>query len=246
MTTGPEVFGDKNRRSILFLHGAGASRLMWLPQHRLLSDEFRTVSIDLPGHGARRAERFTIDRAAAAGLEALNEYAGGEAVLVGLSLGGYAALALVDRAPDQVKGLVLSGASASYRGWGGFSTRMYGFVVGAVASRMNGRAEDSMRKLLPLDLADDILAEPLSMRGAVDSLKEIPGRDYYAMAARYPGPILLLNGERDKVNRKEEAALSAASGARVEMVADAGHACSLTQPQAFSESVRTFARRAFV
>lgn len=102
-----------------------------------------------------------------------------------------------------------------------------------------------MRNLLPPDLADDILAEPLSMRGAADSLRGIPGRDYYAMASRFPGPILLLNGERDTVNRKEEATLAAAAGARVEIVPDAGHSCSLTRPEAFSESVRAFAREAF-
>jgi len=120
-----------------------------------------------------------------------------------------------------------------------------GHVFRVVANRMNGKAEASMRKLLPDDLADDILAEPLSMRGAVDSLRDIPGRDYYGMVARYPGPVLLLNGERDKVNRKEEAALAAVGGARVEMVSDAGHACSLTQSEAFSESVRAFAREVF-
>jgi pimeloyl-ACP methyl ester carboxylesterase len=239
---GVEVFGGQNERAILFLHGAGASRLMWLPQLRQLADEFRTIAIDLPGHGVRRTERFTIDGAVAAAAAALDQHAGGDAVVVGLSGGGYAALALADREPRGVQGMVLSGASASYGGWGGFSTKMYGYVFGALANRMNGKAEASMRKLLPPDLADDILAEPLSMRGAVDALKGIPGRDYYAMAARYPGPILLLNGERDKVNRKEEAALAVASGARVEMIADAGHACSLTQPESFSESVRAFAR----
>jgi pimeloyl-ACP methyl ester carboxylesterase len=245
VTAGVEIHGSSNERSILFLHGAGASRLMWLPQHRLLADEFRTVSIDLPGHGVRRTEPFTIDRAAAVALEALDEHAGGETLVVGLSGGGYVALGLVDRAPGQVKGLVLSGASASYRGFGGFSTRLYGSIVQVVAKRMEGKGEGSMRKLLPADLADDILAEPLSMRGAVDSLRRIPGRDYHAMASRYPGPILLLNGERDKVNRKEEGALAAASNARVEMVENAGHACSLTQPEAFSESVRAFARDVF-
>ncbi len=243
MTAGVEIHGSSNERPILFLHGAGASRLMWLPQHRLLADEFRTISIDLPGHGALRNERFDVDRAAALALEALNHYAGGEALVVGLSGGGYVALALVDLAPGHVNGLVLCGASAAYSGWGGWSTRMYGFVVGAIANRMNKKAEDSMRKLLPPELADDILAEPLSMRGAADSLKRIPGRDYYAMAARYPGPILLLNGERDKVNRKEEAAFAAATGAGIETIPDAGHACSLTRPGAFSESVRAFARK---
>jgi pimeloyl-ACP methyl ester carboxylesterase len=208
----------------------------------MLSNEFRTIAIDLPGHGARRDERFTIDAAAGAAREAIDEYADGKAVVVGLSGGGYVALALADSAPDRVNGLVLSGASASYRGWGGFETRMYGYFVGAIANRMQSKAEASLRKAIPDDLADDILAEPLSLRGAADTFKRIPGRDYYGMAARYPGPILLLNGERDEVNRKEEAAMAAAGGARIEMVEDAGHACSLTQPEAFSESVRVFAR----
>jgi pimeloyl-ACP methyl ester carboxylesterase len=245
MTAGVEIFGQNNRRSILFLHGASASRLMWLPQHRILSDEFRTISVDLPGHGFRRAEPFRIDTAAAAARDTLDRHAGGEALLVGLSGGGYVAMALADRWPDQVRGLVLSGASASYRGWGGLSTRLYGYVFGLMANRMRGKAEASMRKLLPGDLADDILVEPLSMRGAADALRDIPGRDYYEMASRYRGPILLLNGERDTVNRKEEAAFAAASGAQVEMVRNAGHSCSLTQPEAFSESVRVFAREAF-
>ncbi len=243
MTAGVEIYGADHRRSILLLPGAGQSRLMWVPQLRQLGDEFRMIAIDVPGHGARRDERFTIDAAAAAAREAIDEYAGGRAVVVGLSAGGYVGLGLVDLAPDRVAGLVLSGASASYRGWGGFETKMYGFLVGAIAGRMGGKAEASLRKALPDGLADDILVEPLSMRGAADSLKRIPGRDYYAMAARYPGPILLLNGERDKVNRKEEAAFAAAAGAGVETIPDAGHACSLTRPEAFSEAVRAFARK---
>jgi len=245
VTTGVEIYGSGNDRPIVFLHGSGSSRLMWIPQLRQLSDEFRTISIDLPGHGVLRAERFTIESASAVAGAALEAYAGGEGVVVGLSGGGYVALALADRNPDGVKGLVLSGASASYRGWAGFSFKMYSYVFGALANRMDGKAEASMRTVLPDDLADDILAEPLSMRGAVDSMRDIPGRDYHGMAARYPGPILLLNGERDEVNRKEEAALAIVGGARVEMVADAGHACSLTQPEAFSETVRAFAREAF-
>lgn len=245
MIPGIEVYGADHDRSILLLHGAGSSRLMWIPQLRLLSDEFRTISIDVPGHGVRRDERFTIDAAAESAREAIDEYAGGQAVVVGLSVGGYVALGLTDLAPDRVLGLVLSGASASYRGWGGFETRMYGYFVGAIAGRIQPKAEASFRKALPDDLADEILAEPHSMRGAADTLKRLPGRDYYAMAARYPGPILLLNGERDKVNRKEEEAMAAAGGARIEMVEDAGHACSLTQPEAFSESVRAFVREVF-
>jgi len=245
MTAGVEVYGAEHDRSILLLHGAGSSRLMWLPQLRTLSDEYRTISIDLPGHGARRDEPFHVDESAAVAEQAVDQFAGGRAVVVGLSIGGYVALAKADRAPHRVAGLVLSGASASYRGLGGLSTKLYGSFVRVIAKRMEGKAEESMRKRLPPDLADDILAEPPSMRGAVDTLRRLPGRDYYGMAARYPGPILLLNGERDTVNRKEEAAMAAAAGARIEMVEDAGHACSLTQPEAFSEAVRAFAREVY-
>lgn len=241
-----KITGPDNATFILFLHGASANRYMWLPQLRALEDEFRVTAINQPGHGDRLNERFSVDAAADETVAWLSEHAPAGAFLVGLSGGGYVAMATADRRPDLVKGLVLSGATAAYRGWGGLSTKLYGFVF-PLARRMEKKAAESLKKLAPDELADAMLQEGVSMRGAGQALRDIPGRDYRAMLARYPGPVLLLNGQRDKVNLAEVGTLLAARpDTEVETIADAGHACSISQAAAFNQAVREFVNRSSV
>ncbi len=85
---------------------------MWLPQVERLSDTYRVIALDLPGHGVRAAERFTLDRAADVVAATIDAAAGGRAIVVGLSLGGYVAMHLAERTPERVRGLVLAGATA--------------------------------------------------------------------------------------------------------------------------------------
>jgi pimeloyl-ACP methyl ester carboxylesterase len=90
---------------------------MWGPQIEALSEEYRVIVPDLPGHGERADEPFTVERA----VEVLEAILAGEesVVVVGLSLGGYVGIGLADRRPDTIEGLVLSGASIDYRGIAG-------------------------------------------------------------------------------------------------------------------------------
>jgi pimeloyl-ACP methyl ester carboxylesterase len=83
---------------------------------RFLATTHRVIAVDLPGHGSRGAETFTLPAAAAAIAAAIDAEAGGRAVVVGHSLGGYAAMDLAARSPDRVRGLVVSGASQEPRG----------------------------------------------------------------------------------------------------------------------------------
>ncbi|MDH3247574.1 MAG: alpha/beta hydrolase [Acidimicrobiia bacterium] len=83
----------------------------------------------------------------------------------------------------------------------------------------------------------------LSLRSAMRALRTIPGTDHRAMLAGFEGPVLILNGERDEGNREEEEdAAAVAKDATIVMVEDAGHACSLTQPAAFSAAIDDFCR----
>ena len=69
--------------------------------------------MDLPAHGSRASETFTLDSAVESLATTIrDEAADGRAVVVGLSLGGYVGMALAAREPDLVRGLVLSGATA--------------------------------------------------------------------------------------------------------------------------------------
>ncbi len=235
--------GDRLAPTILFLHGASANECMWIPNLEPLSDEFHTVAINQPGHGDRREERFTLESAADETVAWLESHAPDGAVVVGLSGGGYVAMMAADRAPTLVRGLVLSGATASYRGWGGMSTKLYGYVFPLLGRWVEPKAEASLRELAPTELADAMLSQGVSMKGAGQALRDVPGRDYRAMLGRYPGPVLILNGERDTVNRKEEPGLlEARPDADIVTIHDAGHACSFTQAGAFNDHVRRFAR----
>src|SRR5829696_7633936 len=101
------------RPSIVFLHGTRLTGASWSRQVVTLSDEFHCLTPDLPGHGRAESETFEIETAADRVAELIATQAqGGRAIVVGLSLGGYVAMALAARWPDRVVGLVISGATA--------------------------------------------------------------------------------------------------------------------------------------
>ncbi len=45
------IRGPQNAPVLLLLHGSNASLFTWEPWSKTLSDQFRVVSVDLPGHG---------------------------------------------------------------------------------------------------------------------------------------------------------------------------------------------------
>ena len=58
----------------------------------------------------------------------------------------------------------------------------------------------------------------------------------------YPGPTLILNGERDWVHRLAERTYAGvAQNARIEIIPHGGHVAGLDEPDAFTDAVRNFA-----
>ena len=239
--TARTVAGPRDGQPVVLLHGGGGNRQMWTRTINGLADRYRVVAPDLPGHGELRGQRFELRRAADVVASVIDQEAAGSAVVVGLSLGGYVAIALAAGSPERLSGLVLSGATAEYLGRGGLTTRLAAIPVRLAAGWFDRKSAEAIRSIAPPDIAEPMLAAGLSSRGAADALWRLPGRDYHAMLAGYRGPVLVLNGERDHENRKAEPrALAAWPQARVEVVMDAGHACAVRQPDRFTDAVRRF------
>ena len=97
-----DVVGPSDAPPIVFVHGALMGRSVWQPQIDALSDRFRCVSVDLPGHGTQRDTPFELDDAAEGVVRAIDQAAGGRAVLVGLSVGGYVAMTVASRNPEKI------------------------------------------------------------------------------------------------------------------------------------------------
>ena len=234
------IDGLETGPTLVMVHGAGANRKMWLPEIECLSDRYRIVTLDLPGHGARVNAKFDYRKSVSSVEETIEQHTTGSVVLVGLSLGGYVAMAA--RHP-RIAGLVLSGSTIAYTGWGGFSTKLYGMALAPFTRFVRKANEKALRKALPPEMADEFIAHGLSLKAATKALRTVPGPDYRAMLSEVECPVLILNGERDKGNREEEEeAAAVAKDATIVMVEDSGHACSLTKPEAFSEAIHQFCR----
>ena len=94
---------------VVLLHGYLESLLVWDDFVPYLYKELRVVTLDLPGHGISVVDgpvhtmEFLADTVAGA-LRALGI---GRCTLVGHSMGGYVALAFLERHPEMLEGLVL-------------------------------------------------------------------------------------------------------------------------------------------
>ncbi len=234
-----------SRPTIVFLHGTRLTGASWATQVAALGGEFRCLAPDLPGHGAAEADPFTLD-AAARGVAALieRETEGGRAILVGLSLGGYVAMAVAAGWPDRVAGLVISGATAEPIGvrslaYRGLAT-IFRVVPEPVLDRVN-RWFFGWR--FPPEVGDPILADGFSFRGGAVAVRSLVGERFQPRLAAYPGPSLLLNGEYDFFFRPPERSFAeVAADPRRLVIRKATHLTNLDQPAAFSAAVLRFAR----
>jgi pimeloyl-ACP methyl ester carboxylesterase len=242
-----DVAGPQDAPPLVLIHGAVVSRKLWLPQLRGLSDAFRVIAPDLPGHGALAEVPFTFAAAARSLAETIDREASGRAVVCGLSLGGYVAIELAHRHPERVAALVLCGCSSNFTGMLGLYLRTVSFLMRRGLLRLSpSRTERKTMRLFPPALADvaeeqrraGLHAEPLG-----DAFAEMAGRDWTALLAQFSGPVLILNGERDTMARRGEKRFAAAARrGRALLIAGAGHASSLDQPEAFDRALREFLR----
>jgi pimeloyl-ACP methyl ester carboxylesterase len=235
---------DRPMTNLVFIHGTRLTAAMWTAQLAALGTEFDAVAVDLPGHGERADETFTLDRAIDVVREAIDGLPSGRAIVVGLSLGGYVAMALAARSPAQVDGLVLSGATAEPVGWWELPLRGVASLMDALGGPRLDRAQERYyRSRYPAEIAEPIIEGGFWMRGGADALRAVAGERFLPLLAAYPGRTLILNGEYDFVFRLAASRFAAAArdASRVRL-RGAAHMANLDRPAAFNAAVRRFAR----
>lgn len=240
-----DAAGPVDAPALVLVHGSVVTRKMWLPQLRGLADTYRIIAPDLPGHGELAQVPFSFAAAVQMLAELIEREARGRALVAGLSLGGYIAIELAARHPDRVAGLVLSGCSFNFQGALGLYLKVVsGLMQRGWLKQSRAQAEEKTRRMFPTALAD--VAEAQLQAGVYPealgpSFAEMAGKDYAIPLARYPGPGLILNGERDTASRRGEAKFVAAMRqGRAQVIMGAGHACNLDQPEAYNQAVRAF------
>ncbi|WP_311836131.1 alpha/beta fold hydrolase [Cellulomonas fimi] len=196
---------------VVFVHGVRTSSAIWAEQIAALARHgHETYALDLPGHGSRSGETFTL----AAALQTIDEAVRRFPVpplLVGLSLGGYASLAYAARHEGTIAGVVLAGCSTEIRGK----------PVGAYRTL----AHHVSRTLRPTGGTWHVVT---------DMLAAMKGHSSLADLRRLLVPVWLVNGRRDILRLEERRYLAARPGIRLTVVPRAGHDVNSHNPIAFN------------
>jgi pimeloyl-ACP methyl ester carboxylesterase len=242
-----DVGGAADAPGIVFVHGTRMAAPYWHAQLVALQDRFRVVAVDLPGHGARRATPFSHRDTLETILRGIALCPGGAAVVVGHSLGGYLVMSVAAAAPDRCRALVLVGCSADARGARTWPFRLAARLLPLLPERRLARWNDLLlRRLYPAELVEPQIAAGYGFAAIPASWRAVLDRDHARELRAYPGPVLILNGERDRLFRTDERRfLRACRNPQLRVLPGASHLCNLDQPAAFNAAIREFAESVY-
>lgn len=223
---------------VLLVHGIRTSASMWRHQRDWLAAAGHPVlAVDLPGHGSRLGEEFSV----AGALDAIDEGVdalGGRAVVVGLSLGGYYAMAYAARYPGKVIALVAAGAAYVPGGPGLGAYRLLARLIHRLPDRGLALHTFLVRRMLPEAGVADVLAGGVALDVMDAGLRATGTLTPLADLRAFPGPVWLVNGAWDHFRLHQNRFLRAAADGKLVTVPGAGHLVSLARPHAFDTVLR--------
>ena len=200
--------GAPGAPAVVFLHGAGASGLMWREHMSRLQDRFHCLAPDLPGFGrSNRLPPLTVDETADLIADLIRtRVPAGRAHVVGLSWGGGVAHRLLGRHPELVDRAVIDCAGVLTARSGG----LFLLAIRAISPFLHTRPVIALfSRMIGMDEAgrDDLrAASPRAFRRAfVEGFKGGIGTTEITATS----PTLLTAGETEAAIRPSNAAQAA-------------------------------------
>jgi len=104
---------DKNKSTIVFLHGSGLSHIVWsLAEQYLSNQNYNVLALDLPGHGNSEGESLKSIEEISDWLEKVfNQLDISELIIVGHSQGCLEAIEYFFKYPKKIKSIIFVGGS---------------------------------------------------------------------------------------------------------------------------------------
>ncbi|MFT3927624.1 MAG: alpha/beta fold hydrolase [Myxococcales bacterium] len=241
---------------VLFLHAYPYQRTMWSPQVQALAGEARLLSLDVRGHtpGAPAPAAYMLEHLVDDALALLDQRGIERCVLCGLSMGGYIALRLYQRAPERVRGLLLSNIQAPADSNPSKEARAAGLRllwkegVAAFAEMQlkrqlspttHERAPEVVEKLRRMIVA----LTPEVLSASMVALATRP--DLTELLPRVSVPTAVVIGEHDPITPPAAARALADGipGATLQVLPGAGHIANLEAEPEFTSALRALLAR---
>jgi len=250
--------GEPGHLPVVLLHGFPFDSRMWDDVAARVTVRGAVLAVDLPGLGGSPLATGTepsLERSADLVAAALAARGVVRAAVVGLSMGGYVALALLERHPDLVAALGLLDTTSAADQDGPRANRLR--IAGEVEA--SGTVEvvrpmvhavlgaSSVRSRPELAVRLGRLVDEQAPAGVAWSQRAMAGRpDRTAALRAFAGPALVLVGDGDEVTplAAAERMRSALTGAELVVVPRSGHMSAVEQPAAVALAVDDLLRRA--
>lgn len=196
-------------RAVVLLHGFLGAKEIWQETENTLNRHFRVISIDLPGHGKSACFGYihSMDLIAKAVKAVMDSLKLKKYILVGHSMGGYAALAFAELFPDNLRGICLFHSTSYADGEEKKRDRTRAIKLVKADAKVYTRntiknlfaVKNILKHKKEIAFAQKI-ALKTSKRGIVSSLegmKDRPNRDIVLNFSEYP--VMMIVGRYDAI-----------------------------------------------
>jgi 3-oxoadipate enol-lactonase len=243
--------GSFRNEAILFLHAFPLSSEMWKDQMQLFSKTHYTLAPDLPGFGkgVLPLHAITFEHYVDEVLKFLKQSGIKQSIWCGLSMGGYLALRLYEKAPELCSGLILANTKASAddnaakeKRWEAIKnvhTHRKEFIENQWQAMMGTKSLEN--KILRKQFIEIISKS--DEEGITTGISSLANRmDHSEKLSKITVPTLIIGGAEDKIIpiKELEFLKSEIPNSRLEIIPEVGHLSNMEDPEAFNKLLSEF------
>ena len=235
-------------KPLVLIHAFPSDSRLWDPQQAQLKNYFRIITLDLWGFGKSSSvdgQAVTMTDFADEIKILLDQLQIQKAIIGGESMGGYVALALLDKYPNQVAGLVLSNTQSiadseetqAKREATAIDVLQNGttnFINQFIPKALSTNASEEI-KLFLRNILDKQQATALASASRGMALRS----DMSDLLANTALPILIISGDKDALIPPEQSKYMhlLAKNSQLLILANAGHLSNLEQSAQWNQAV---------
>jgi pimeloyl-ACP methyl ester carboxylesterase len=240
--------------ALVLIHGFPFNSTMWIEQLKGLAKIRRACAVDLRGHGYSKVDDldgFSMDLFADDVAKTLDDIGADQVDVMGLSMGGYVALAMWRRHRDRIRSIILADTKAEAdsdeakagrdkvaamlreKGDEGIEQLANDLTPKLTAPNPSAEVVDHIRRMILTTPPEVAAADAIAMRDRPDSTPDL---------AEITMPVLWIQGEQDALMPPDSvrAAAGKIPNGRFETVPNGGHVSPMENPAEANKIITAF------
>ncbi|HEV8515478.1 MAG TPA: alpha/beta fold hydrolase [Cyclobacteriaceae bacterium] len=245
--------GDEKTPSIIFIHGFPLNKSMWAMQVDALKSTYRVIAYDIRGHGNSDAgdAEISIDLFVNDLINLMDTLELDNAILCGLSMGGYIALRAIENYPERFEALILSDTQCAADTQEGKEKRLKA-IKSIKENGVEKYADENINNLFAPESFTTRIKEIATVKNMIleMSVESLTGT-LLALSRREETcsklkdikiPVLIMVGSEDKITPASAAQVmhERIQDSFLKAIAHAGHLSNLENPSVFNHHLKKF------